>query len=739
MHYALALPTFLTLGHLRASSHAARLIGMLSILMVSALTMSCKDDDDKLSAEEQAEKEAAEQAEKASKFWNVAGQLVGTLQATDDYASKTYEPTIGEPQEGNSTVRLVVTDDAASAAQRFADLVGLDDGVMNSETATYAWSDPDVGTLTYTKSTDGQTLATVDVSIKQVPKLQKIIYLTLAQKGDNANYTTCYYRFGDVISRANEDGKTEYWVCVRPSFEPEGKGDSHWITLSPLPTKNIFTYTSKTNGFTYTLPKNLGVNKKHMQNLAEMLWALTDPQGWEKSITDNPYTSIFNKGVPMFNDFDKALVKYHSEEFWKRVNDGWVNTKVTLSKGPQVDLWQAILAKSRSEMSTALYNGGLHLLCDGYSWNTTFSNSPTLYEYTYKYGRKAESNCHNVTYTKPSAQVIYKNEPNRDIEINVAEEYTDVHPYLKIPRFFGNEDYHYIIRHATGDELSALTGTVYNKKRPIDGFTEVYNYNKRYGINKLSVEPEERDDITDTESVLDKPVVGCILGSDGKFYTTCAKAVKKSGEAAAVVVYVGDSNHPVETDTEYTGLAMALSRPTSVKWSATSSDIDCGLKAAYNMEELLPCLDGIHNTKQLAAGCGKEHDHPAAKKCADFKPKVGKEGLQTYDFSEWFIPAGGQWILAYKGLGMTWDDKVGPKIVSDNDLKAEREAAKQLLEKAGVEFSRYTSHLWTSTPFMDSDYRVNTFGLHYSYLLPYQGAYTDFPLVPFIAFKRAEP
>jgi hypothetical protein len=342
-----------------------------------------------------------------------------------------------------------------------------------------------------------------------------------------------------------------------------------------------------------------------------------------------------------------------------------------------------------------------------------------------------------VTYAKPSAQVIYKDDPKKDFVIDVADEYTDVHPYLEIVKFFGTSDHRHIIRHATGDELSALTGTVYNKKFPIDGFTEVYNYNKRYGINKLSVEPEERNDILDTESILEKPVVGCILGRDGRFYTTVELAKKKCGEAAAVVVYLSDSDNPVETDTEYTGLAMALSRTSSVKWSATSSDIDCGLKAAYNMEELLPCLDGIHNTKQLAAGCGKGHDHPAAKKCADFKPKVDKEGLQTYDFSEWFIPAGGQWILAYKGLGMTWDDKVGPKNVSENDLKAEREAAKQLLEKAGVEFSRYTSHLWTSTPFLD--YRVNTFGLHYNYLLPYQGAYMDFPLVPFIAFKRAKP
>jgi glycosylphosphatidylinositol transamidase (GPIT) subunit GPI8 len=41
-HYALALPTFLTLGHLRASAHAARLIGMLCIVLLAA----CSDKED---------------------------------------------------------------------------------------------------------------------------------------------------------------------------------------------------------------------------------------------------------------------------------------------------------------------------------------------------------------------------------------------------------------------------------------------------------------------------------------------------------------------------------------------------------------------------------------------------------------------------------------------------------------------------------------------------------------------
>ena len=734
MHYALALPTFLTLGHLRASSHAARLIGMLSILMLSALTMSCSDDD-KPSAEERAEKEVAEQAEKASKFWNVAGQLVGTLQATDDYASKTYEPTIGEPQQGNSTVRLVVTDDAASAAQRFADLVGLDDGVMNSETATYAWSDPDVGTLTYTKSTDGQTLASVDVSIKQIPKLQKIIYLTLAQKGDNANYSTCYYRFGDVISRANEDGIMEYWVCVRPSFEPEGKDDSHWVTLSPLPTKNIFIYTSKTNNITYALPKNLGVNKKHMQNLAEMLMAMSYPDRWEDNIKDNPYKSIFNKGVPMFNDFDKALVKYHSKQFWKRVSDGWQDTKVTLSDNTQVDLWQAILAESRINMGPNLYVGNFHLLCDGYSWNTFFSNSPTLYEYTYHNGEKAESNCHRVTYTKPSAQVIYKNESNKYIKINVAEEYTDVHPYIVESRFFGDSDRRYIIRHATGDELSALTGTVYNKKRPIAGFTEVYNYNKKYGINNLDNKPEERDNILDTESILEKPVVGCILGRDGRFYTTVELAKKKCGEAAAVVVYLSDSDNPVETDTEYTGLAMALTRSQSVRWSASSSDIDCGLEYANTLKKMTARLDGISTTKYLVDGCGKGHNHPAAKTCADYTPKLRVEDQQAYEFSGWFLPSGGQWVLAYKGLGFTWNDEDGNESVEQ--LQEERNAAKVLLEKAGVNIFYCSQHAWTSTPF-NAEHAI-TFGLYFNVGRSSINVNSEMPVVPFIAFKRAKP
>ena len=60
---------------------------------LSMSVTSCKDDDindgsDSGSPEEQL-------AEQSNEFWAVAGQFVGTTNATSDYADKTFEPIIG--------------------------------------------------------------------------------------------------------------------------------------------------------------------------------------------------------------------------------------------------------------------------------------------------------------------------------------------------------------------------------------------------------------------------------------------------------------------------------------------------------------------------------------------------------------------------------------------------------------------------------------------------------------------
>jgi len=73
--------------------------------------------------------------------------------------------------------------------------------------------------------------AEVDVNIRQIPHLQKIVYKAPGT-GENGSFQgRSYYRFGDVISLPGEDGEKEYWICVRPAFSVEGKEDSHWMSV----------------------------------------------------------------------------------------------------------------------------------------------------------------------------------------------------------------------------------------------------------------------------------------------------------------------------------------------------------------------------------------------------------------------------------------------------------------------------------------------------------------------------
>lgn len=87
------------------------------------------------------------------------------------------------------TIVSTITDDQElmAAAANFAAIVDAD---VKESTTTYTYQNDAVGTLVYTKTNDGTSLAKVDVSIKQIPHLQQIIYKTPEQVGTNG---TDYY------------------------------------------------------------------------------------------------------------------------------------------------------------------------------------------------------------------------------------------------------------------------------------------------------------------------------------------------------------------------------------------------------------------------------------------------------------------------------------------------------------------------------------------------------------------
>ena len=438
---------------------------------------SCKDDNNDDGTSEEAQQA---QASKALKFYEVVSHLAD-LSAMDDatYASQTFEPIIGEESQNDPLTRIVATNDMEAAAARFADIIGKSEGSgFPASTPSYTYSDPDVGTLTYTKSTDGSSWATVDVDIKQVPHLTKIVYCTPEQMGENGKFEgTAYYRFGDVIKRRyvskNSTEVAEYWICVRPAFGPEGKGDSHWISVGMLPEDNMFHH-SGSNGTEYYVPTKVCTDKENMQNFAEMLYAMFNPENWWETLTTPGTTK-----PKIFNDFTVDSLHLHNKYFWKNVYDGWKEKGIA-------EL--AFNMNSLEDLKTAVNTEGLNLLYSGYSWLTTFSWYCELYNICYTNGTGAEANFHKV-----KTETIKKN--MKDLKFDCHKMGNSLSNYNG---FFGDNKHRWVVRYAKGKQLMA-SGT-FNKFEGIVGCTDVWRYNEKYGPwNNLSNTPPKATPATNND------------------------------------------------------------------------------------------------------------------------------------------------------------------------------------------------------------------------------------------------
>ena len=451
------------------------------VMMLLCGAMACSDDDDNVRSEEQ---KAEETMEASNTFWNVVGQLTSTVDVSTDYEGKTFQPTIGTTMDGNRTVRVVVTEDMASAAQHFANLVDVND--VNENTAIYEWKHDAVGKLIYTKTNDGLSLATVNVNIKAMPGLQEIVYRTVEQGGTNGTFEgTPYYRFGDVVTRTYIDKdddnkqKTEYWLCVRPAVGPAGKEDSHWITVSPLPKKNIYSHVGKSNQIPYSVPKNIGKNENHMQNLAEMLYAIFYPDQWDANLTEN------TKKPKMWNDFRDKRMPLNNKWFFKCVANAWEKGGSMTEKRSSVP--STLFGYTQVQMKTSLERNGLNLLHSGHFWATLVSWYCTLYEANYRLdGTGTEANMHKVTFRNVKRDL-------EDIEdMDIYTQCTLAKPYLISKDFFDDKAPRFIIRHATGEDLCGKDPGVYNSLHTnTNGITDYYTYNQFYGIEVGRQNPPE--------------------------------------------------------------------------------------------------------------------------------------------------------------------------------------------------------------------------------------------------------
>ena len=422
------------------------LLAVLMLGMGSALT-SCKDDD--LTEEEKQQKQEQEDDEQyllTSDFWKVVGQLSTAELLPDDWQNTTFEPGIGQASEKSTTTRIVLTNVAEAAAESFEELTGAD--VTNLD--VYEWK-RDFGTLTYERLHDGTGWAVVEVDIKQMPGLKRIVYCTPEQQGLNASVPgTPYYRFGDVIKKKNADGEWEYWVCVRPCFGEESKGDMHWMCLGSLPGSYIDTFKYQDVG-QWWWHTSLTTKDEHIKNLTEMTYAILNPETWQQYYVDNMNESLFH-------DFSTRNIKYHNKYFWQMVQNAW-NEK---PEGENETVFELLFHRRMDEMKNA---EGLNF----------FYGSAQGPKRTWPINMKLA----RVVY--PDFRKLVKQSYNRR-----ADEFTfDIREYSKYGHadnstYFDNTYYIYPLRYARGDQLFGTQPGYYQPMSGSNDIVDVYVFNKRY-------------------------------------------------------------------------------------------------------------------------------------------------------------------------------------------------------------------------------------------------------------------
>ena len=129
------------------------------------------------------------------------------------------------------------------------------------------------------------------------------------------------------------------------------------------------------------------------------------------------------------------------------------------------------------------------------------------------------------------------------------------------------------------------------------------------------------------------PVVGQIIGSDGKNYDATA-TLPDGVTAVAMIAYVGDDAETSPTNTAFkNGLALALSDADTKTW-CSQTDATC-LGTQYDGTKFND-LAGIANTDALVNQTG--HTHDAANAARGYNGGTHPTGT-----SAWFLPSAGQW------------------------------------------------------------------------------------------------
>ncbi len=474
---------------------AALLCGM------SMSVTSCKDDDKDSNGSgtdsgTDTEVMDANDTPERQMAWRWLWSLTDAEVLTDNWDQQQYEATFGEASKNYANTRVIFVRDMDDARTVFSSVTGCDPDELKS---ARTFSAGDYGQMAWSPSPQGEKhIATVQVSSRLMPRLERIIFCTPDQADDNASIKgTCYYRLGDVI----EDKEGYYWVCIRPSFSQNKADESYWVNIfnanpetgkgeqtgkTPgVPKDNIFSkYNHKYNGNGILLPTALKSERKHMYLLSNLIQALLSPEDYKEKVGTQ------GKGLCGFD------YQYHGVNYLTRVNQYWIKHGI----------WEKLFNSTYSKLKEV---SNLYFFYNGYHWSVGSTAGFWIYTssshgYQSKYtGSMDDDDTLFEMKEEGSGFDIHKfaHDPNYDKTTDGLPRGANWAPRVQSS---GGSSY-FVVRYRSGSQIDKT----YNPMKNMTGVWDTYRYN--YETKTLAgsdVETEQSIGLYNDKTTVTDPYTG---------------------------------------------------------------------------------------------------------------------------------------------------------------------------------------------------------------------------------------
>ncbi|MCR4603946.1 MAG: hypothetical protein K5683_10525 [Prevotella sp.] len=418
-------------------------------ILMTAMTMgpsigfvacSSDDDDEKKEVTPVANDDPYEKnTEAGGACYNILSQLSAIGDSLpNNWKSQQFEVFEGKVlDESKPFVRTVAVSSMDEAASYYNSLTNRN---INASTTSDKWEMKDIGDMTYTAVNQSNCFATIDVNVKQLPKLMQLQLAPASAFGTNAAFDgEPYYRMGDVIL----DRENTYWVCVRQCYSPDENEISHWLSFQIItanPT-NLQTIT-KPGMKTQKLLSNLGNQKPSMRYGMQLMAALS---------RTNEYVSTHSNGIlANGRGLGGLQVGAMPNSDLVKVSQYW----------DQLGIWDKIKPVDMSVASfKALFNQQLTLVYNRYFIKSNIVEQPTA-----RFSDPGNFYIGDPSYTNAST--------------NMANESLDMSTYVNTATGSSSSigSTALVVRHHNGFNFTGAVAKELSPIRPINSVQTVYRF-----------------------------------------------------------------------------------------------------------------------------------------------------------------------------------------------------------------------------------------------------------------------